>query len=319
MPNMIINFNEDKIAWDAFAIKSPQRSVFIYTKFLDSLIVKYDLITCHSKGDIVAGVVILYNESGDPMLGTFPFTQYQGLLLADNTRMAAHSQITHEFKVVEYLIEQMTGHYRNLSFCHSWRVLDLRSFQWYNYNEPEKGQFKIDLRYTGILNLSEFKSYELYMASVRQVRRQDFKKASKVLSFRFSNDVLLLDKLHSKTFQRQNIDRPNRDSMLLQSICCRSIADGYGKIGVAYLDEVPCSAVLFLYDDRTAYYLFGANDPAYRKIGSGTFALMKMIEDAFSLGLEEVDFVGANSPQRGDFKISFNAELRPYFETKYHE
>jgi len=313
---MIVNFNEEKVAWDSFAIKSPQRSAFIYTNFLDSLIVKYNLITCHSKGVIVAGVVIFYNESGNPMLGFFP---YQGLLLADNTRMGLNSQITHEFKVVEYFIEQLIGHFRNISFCHSWRVRDLRSFQWYNYNEPEKNHFKIDLRYTGILNLSEFKSFELYMTSVRECRKQDFKKASKVLNFRFSNDVLLLDKFLAQVYQSQNIDRPNRDSMLLQSICRRSIADGFGKLGVAYLDEVPCSAVLFLYDDRTAFYLYAGTDPAYRKIGSGTFTLMKMIEDAFSLGLEEVDFVGANSPQRGDFKISFNAELRPYFETKYNE
>jgi hypothetical protein len=27
-----------------------------------------------------------------------------------------------------------------------------------------------------------------------------------------------------------------------------------------------------------------------------------------------LDFVGVNSPQRGDFKLSFNPELVPYFE-----
>jgi len=70
-----------------------------------------------------------------------------------------------------------------------------------------------------------------------------------------------------------------------------------------------------LYDDRTAYYLFGANDPMYRHTSAGAFLLMHMIKDAFEKGIQEIDFVGVNSPNRGDFKISFNAEVKPYFVT----
>jgi len=33
--------------------------------------------------------------------------------------------------------------------------------------------------------------------------------------------------------------------------------------------------------------------------------------------LEEIDFCGVNSPQRGDFKISFNAEIKPYYESTF--
>jgi hypothetical protein len=33
------------------------------------------------------------------------------------------------------------------------------------------------------------------------------------------------------------------------------------------------------------------------------------------MGLLEFDFVGANSPQRGDYKISFNADIKPYFSS----
>ena len=33
----------------------------------------------------------------------------------------------------------------------------------------------------------------------------------------------------------------------------------------------------------------------------------------------EVDFCGANSPNRGDYKISFNAELKTYFICTYSE
>lgn len=55
-----INFNQDREAWDAFVSRSPQRSIFVYSKFLDSLQSDYDLVTCYEKGNIVAGAVIIY-------------------------------------------------------------------------------------------------------------------------------------------------------------------------------------------------------------------------------------------------------------------
>jgi hypothetical protein len=317
MIDILVNFKEGKLIWDTFASTSPQRSIFVYSKFLDSLLVEYDLVTCYEKGKIVAGAVIIYSEAGIPIVGTFPFTQCQGVLLADSSQKAAHSQLTHDFKTVEYFIKQLTDHYKQFSFCHSWRLRDLRPFQWHNYHEPEKGRFKVDLRYTGVLDLQQFDSFEEYLSSVRTVRRQEYKKSSQSLKFQISEDVSLLDVLHAKTFERQNIERGDRDSILVQSICKHAIAGGYGKMSIAYLDDVPVSAVLFVYDDRAAYYLFGANDPMYRNTSAGAFLLMQMIKDAFDLSLGEVDFVGVNSPNRGDFKISFNADLKPYFITSF--
>ncbi len=318
MSDWKINYKEDKRVWDAFISTSPQRSVFVYSNFLDSLQVHYDLVTCYEKGKVVAGAVLIYTNVGEPIGGMFPFTQYQGVLLADNTQKAAHSQLSYEFKIVEYFIGQLTEHYKKSCFCQSWRFRDLRPFLWLNYHEPDKGQFKIDLRYTGILNLQKFKNFEDYLSSVRSVRRQEFKKSSQVLKFQFSDDDSLLDALHAKTFERQNLERDSQDSSLVRSICKHSIAGGYGKMSVALLDDVPVSAVLFLYDDRTAYYMFGANDPMYRNTGAGAFLLMQMIKDAFDIGVQEVDFVGVNSPNRGDFKISFNADVVPYFITRFH-
>lgn len=310
-----INLKEDKQVWDAFVATSPQRSIFVYSKFLDSLLVNYDLVTCYVKDKIVAGAVVIYADSGSPMDTPFPFTQYQGILLADNSSQAAHSQITHEFKIIEYFIAQLTEHYKKCCLCQSWRLRDLRPFQWHNYHEPDKGLFKIALRYTGVLDINKYHNFDGYVSSVRTVRRQEFKKSSQLLKLKMSDDEEILDDLHAKTFERQNIERTHQESALVKSIFKHAIKGNYGKMGCAMLDEVPVSAVLFLYDDRTAYYLFGVNDPSHRKTFAGTFSLMHMIKDAFEKGIQEIDFVGVNSPNRGDFKISLNAELRPYFIT----
>lgn len=315
MGDWIINYKENNQVWDAFVSTSPQRSIFVCSKFLDSLKSDYDLVTCYEKDKIVAGAVLIYSNVGEPINSVYPFTQYQGMILAGNSQMEAHSKVTHELKVVGYFLTQLTARYSRLCFCHSWRLGDLRPFQWHNYHEPHKGQFKIDLGYTGILDLHKYENFEDYLSSVRSVRRQEFKKSSQVLKLQYSDDVLLLDALHAKTFERQSLGRNDQESMLIRSICNHAIANGYGKLSIAFLDDVAVSAVFFLYDDRTAYYMFGANDPAYRNTGAGTFLLMHMIKNAFERGVNEVDFVGVNSPNRGDFKVSFNADVTPYFVT----
>jgi hypothetical protein len=312
-----INFKESKQAWDAFVLTSPQRSIFVYTKFLDSLNADYDLVTCYEKGQIVAGAVLIYSAAGEPIARPYPFTQFQGVLLTGSAGQSAHSQITHEFKVVEYFISQLTEHYKKCCLCQTWRLSDLRPFLWHNYHEPDKGLFKLDLRYTGVLDLEKYDNFDAYLSSIRSCRRQEFKKASQMLKLDFSSDEGMLDSLHAMTFERQSIERGNQDSVLVRSICKHAIAGSYGKMSVALLDERPVSAVLFLYDDRTAYYLFGANDPAYRNTGAGSFLLLQMIKGAFEQGMKEIDFVGVNSPSRGDYKISLNAELKNYFITSF--
>ena len=177
-----VNYNEDEDTWDLFVSTSMQRSIFVYSKFLDSLFVEYDLVTCYDKDKIVAGAVVIYSIKDKLIDSVFPFTQYQGILLADNANRNDHSKVTYEFKIVEYFIAQLIENFKNCCFCHSWHLNDLRPFQWFNYNEPDKGQFKIQLNYTGILDLKKYSSFEDYLGSVRSVRRQEYKKSLKNLN-----------------------------------------------------------------------------------------------------------------------------------------
>lgn len=314
MNNWQINYAEDKAAWSAFAATSPQRSVFVTIPFLDALGVDYDLVTCREGNRIIAGTVIL-KENEKPIKSVFPFTQYQGLLLADPSGLATHTRHSREFKVTECIVEALAQRYEYLCLCHSWRLQDLRPFQWHNYHVPNTNRFRIELRYTGVLTRAAFSDEYLHLASVRSARRQEYNKAVRGLQLRFDADASLLVDLYRRTFARQHIAVPDQEIALVRSILDRSIAGRFGRMALAMQDGVPVSAVLFLYDDRSAYYLFGANDPEYRNSFGGTFLLLSLIRDAFANGMSEVDLVGVNSPNRGDFKLSLNAELRPYFIT----
>lgn len=313
MNDLRINFNENKEVWNLFVTNSSQCNIFSNSNFLDSLNIKYDLATCYFKDNIVCGAPILYDFDGSVRNKQFPFTQYHGLLLAESGYKKSHSQITNEYKITNFFIAEIVAKYKKICLSNSWHLNDLRPFQWFNYNNPEKGMFQIDLRYTGVLKLNKLNSLNDLLSEIRTVRRQEFNKSSISLSFKFGDDVEILDDLHKKTFERQNIKRTFTDGALLKSISRRALDLGYGKIGFAYLKNEPVSAALFLYDKNSAYYLFGANHPDYRSLGSGTFVMVNMINDAIINSFSQVDFCGVNSPNRGDFKISFNAEIKPYF------
>jgi hypothetical protein len=310
---MEIQYHEKRHRWDGFVLNSPHRSIFILSPFLDSLGNNYDLVTCYDKERIVAGAVITKDDSEKPVKFPYPFTMYQGLILADNGNLRPHSRIANEFQVLEFFIGELVHHYRGYSFAQSWRFPDMRPFQWYNYHEPQKGIFKIDLRYTGILELGKYHGFEDYLLTIRSVRRQEYHKGQKNLEIVTSAEVQILDDLHEKTFERQGLKRSPQEASLVRSIARQAISHQFGTLKVALLNGEPASAILYLYDDRTVYYLFGANHPKHRKTGAGTLLVGEMVRNAFARGAAEVDFVGVNSPQRGDYKISFNAELRPYF------
>ena len=75
------------------------------------------------------------------------------------------------------------------------------------------------------------------------------------------------------------------------------------------------SANLFLHDRDCSYYFLGANDPHFRGTGAGTSLLIEQIHRSILAGKKNVDMVGVNSPNRGDYKTSFNAELVMYITT----
>jgi len=313
---MKINFKEKPKVWDKFVDGSPQRSIFVYTKFLNLLGVKYDLVTCLEDGKIVAGTIIIY-KSGKPIDGVFPFTEYQGLQLADNSHLANHSRISYELKVSEFFIRELADHYKSLCLCNSWRLCDLRAFQWHNYHQASSGIFDVGLRYGSILILKKYADFDDYLATIRTLRKREIKKARKCLTINESKDEKVLIKLYRQTFARQGIKVNKEDIDLVRSICKGALKGGFGRLIYAKLNNLTIAANLFLFDNRTGYYLIGASDPKYRNFGGGTLLMINAIENTFSRGLEEVDFVGANSPTRGDYKLSFNGDLKPYFVANY--
>ncbi|HLJ93370.1 MAG TPA: GNAT family N-acetyltransferase [Gemmataceae bacterium] len=301
--------------WNRFVADSPHGSVFCLTPFLDALQEEYRLLFVEEKGSPQAGLVLLLRD-GQPYPGQYPFTLYQGVLLgADLCSRPPHHRTKQTLEVVGHLMAALEAQYRRLALCQHYRFEDLRGFSWFHYHEPERGQFRLELQYSGLLDLAAVANFDAYLGSIRTVRRQEYRRCQgHGFSVQPSRDLELLDRLHQQTFARQGIERDPHDVRLLQSISRAALENGLGEVStcVAPSGEV-ASATLFLFDQRCGYYLVSANDPEHRNSGSGTYLMIENIRRCQSKGLQAVDFVGVNSPNRGDFKTSFNAVPVPYF------
>jgi Acetyltransferase (GNAT) domain len=245
---------------------------------------------------------------------------YQGVLLGvEYARMPVHKRCPWQLERIEALLAGVTARHSSFSVCLSPYFDDVRAFQWFHYHAPALGTFAVTLAYTGLLRLDVLGSFEAFLTQVRTVRRQEYRRGlERGFSADASSDIELLDRLHAATFMRQGVERSLEQRTLLLRIAAAALHGGFGELLVCRLpDGRPASATLFLYDDRCAYYLIGANEPEYRQTGSGTFLLVENIKRALGRGLTAVDFVGINSPQRGDFKTSFNAQPTPYYVLSY--
>ena len=306
--------NEDS-EWDNFVRTSPQANVFSesgYLRALDVAFTRYLVRTPH--GEIVAGTAIL-EQDAVMHAAPYPFTPYQGILFAQHIgQQPNHKRAVSEFRLSEFIINQLANRYGNFSMALSPEFTDLRPFAWHNYHAPDAPKFSIVPRYTALLDLNGFDQQD-YLTSIRAARRQEYKKAHAIVSETDAVDIFIA--LYRQTFERQQLAIDESAINLVKRITTSALTGGYGRLSQATLADGQVASInLFLFDRHRAYYLLAANAPALRNSGASTQLMIDNIAHMAARGLSDIDFVGVNSPNRGDFKLSFNPQLAPYHEVK---
>jgi len=311
--NYHLQLLSDRRKWDNFVTTSHQGNVFCTTQFLDAWGQDYELLLVTKNQNIQLGAVIVKQDDGQPTLNPF---MYQGVLFSSSiANLPAHRRAKKSLDLVDFLLMELEERYDRISFSLHHSFDDLRSFQWFHYHEPEKGQFQIDINYTGVLDLSQVNDFEDLIMNARTVRRQEYRKCIKEeFTIEESDGIEILNRLHEKTFERQRTKRNEGEEYMTSELTEEAISNDFGRLILCRSKEGnPASASLFLYDDKCGYYLIGANDPEYRKYGTGSYVVLEQIRKCMDQGLLKIDFVGINSPYRGDFKTSFNAVPIPYY------
>lgn len=311
----------DDATWDAFVAASPQGSVFTQSWFLraitaadpDVAMERLFFFDRDPRASAPRAAAVVVRRAGAVVSAPYPFAPYQSLLLAaDVASGPPHRAGKEVVDVAQGLVTALAARCDRLSFCLHPAFRDVRGLQWFRYGEP--GALRLDVRYTGLIDLTSYADFDAYLGAVRTTRRQEHKRALARLPVEASRDVGALDALHAATFARQGITRPEHEARLLRALTEAALASGAGELLLCRAPGgAPASATLFVHDARCGYYLFGANAPEHRNLNGGSLLVMEAVRRCRERGLPTVDLCGVNSPQRGDFKTSLGAVAVPYF------
>lgn len=309
---------EDDQTWDQSVSHSPQGSVFLASHFLKILGVAVTRYQMMWKGRAVGGVPLFFDSATRaPLPAPLHFTMYQGPWFTEEFHaQPSHRRIPQQLQVMDALLGELCTRYPLVSFCLHPSFDDLRPFSWHNYHEPARGMFDIQLRYTGVLDLRGCADHESVIAGARTVRRYEYRQCEKqeirAVAGSAADETAFME-LYCLTFERQGLTVAADERALLQRGLHSALANHCGELRFAVLpngDRI--AATIFLRDTHTSYYWMSATHPEFRNTGANALLMFDNIERARNAGLRAVDLVGVNSPNRGDFKISFGAALRPY-------
>lgn len=296
--------------WMSLVVQSPQSTPFLRSDILAASGFLAERYLVYRRGDIYMGICIpIEKASGEAK--DVPFAPYQGLLYMHSCDNYTdyHNNLEATDVLLEYLYEN--GKQRRIRFSNSCTVRDLRSVQWHHYHEPEKGVYNIEINYTAI-----FPEKSEFVNSVSKGRKLDYKysKERYGISTFCSECITDFMNLYEKTFMCQGIYLTHKVLEQVETIIRTGFKSGIGKLWYAK-DENGSSidAIYVLSEYGKSYYLFGANAPDFKKKGGGTLLLMEQLMSMKDNGIKTFDFVGVNSPHRGDFKLSFGGKIEPYY------
>ncbi len=311
---------DDWSAWDDFVQASPQGNVFCTKHFM--LAQGYEQVhrffVVEKQTPVAA--TFLFSDKGNILSQPTPYSLYQGILFSQHfEELRPHSKSPWILNIVTFLLEQLMARFPKVSFCLDPSFQDVRAFQWINYHQREKGVFSVQVRYSARLCLNALTSLDSYLSELRTTRRQEYNRCIREnATIETSSDIDLFEGMMRRNYERQNIHFETEHAALFRRIAHILLAENKAKM-LLCKDSLgdPVSMTLFAFDHRGAYYLFGANEPEKRRLAAGTYLMVESIFRAKQRGLEFVDFIGVNSPNRGDFKCSFNPLVIPYFQCEW--
>lgn len=316
---------EDAVAdekWDTFVQKSPSGTVFSLSDYMAATRQPVRLFWCVRGTEKRAAVAICEsdNAKGGKDAVLHDFLVYNGLMFAPPANKQNRSQVISEhFEIATDVAAALSAHYPRLELALAPQVNDIRPFLWHNYGSSPT--YVPDVRYTAYADLQGFAEAQQpedipLFAEISYARRQEVRKAIKAgVQTREDDNALALADFYALTMRRQDITIDPEVHEALRFLAASLLQKKMARLFISHTAEGEAAAVaLFGWDNKRAYYLFGAGDPQYRNTPCGTAVLWDSFKALAQAGHSCVDLEGVNSPKRGWFKMSFGPELVPYYQ-----
>ncbi|MBL7764638.1 MAG: GNAT family N-acetyltransferase [Chitinophagaceae bacterium] len=174
---------------------------------------------------------------------------------------------------------------------------------------PEAGIRNIQSRFSCIdkrTNLLDIQDMSQCLVNFKPALQRQIRKAKKILQIIHSDDMERFYRLHSLTFQKQNLQPPYRIANFIKLWDYCKI-NQCGQLLFAENENGETHAAMFLvYDEQTAYYLAGGTDEQYYGSGAMSYLMSYAIQFAADEGCKQFDFEGSMIPGINKFFQNFN-------------
>ena len=309
---------DSKELWNDLVNSSSNYSLFFSLEYLSLLETKYNLWIVMQGTEVKAGLLLIVSENEKNIVSN-DFVIYSGIILKDykNTKIAKK---THQsFQIIEFVSEELTKIYKNITLSLSPEIIDIRPFQWFNYHNDKK-KYKIDIKFTSLINISELrKKINHEQTKIFQnldfARRYNIREAIKEHCIvQQSKNVRSFVSNYKLMMSNQNINIPKEKINTMTRVIDYYIHKNKGVLLEAKdKNNELLYTTFYLWDLNKAYYMFGAGtqkNVSYQATIANWEAFKYL---ANNTDIEFVDLEGVNSPKRGWFKLSFGGNLIPYY------
>ena len=163
--------------------------------------------------------------------------------------------------------------------------------------------------------INDLSNLDLVYKNFAKIVKKNIKTASNKVSIQEIDDISILYRLIEKTFQIQNSRYPVEKRYLDRIYETCKIYNSCKLLYAIDSTNNIHSGALFVYDDRTCYYLVAGTDPKYRSGGANSLLLWEGIQFAAKKS-KCFDFEGSMIEGIENFVRQFGGEPVVYYEVK---
>lgn len=253
---------------------------------------------------------ICWSESGTIVKPNF--TYWVGPTWSNSReKVAAHSYLSENSDVYTRFIDFFEENSFFANFELPTKDLDVRFFDWWNFDLDKKTEFVISPRYSAQLDLSNFRIENYRRNRKRQLR--DFKDEDFWNSHELPDPKDLI-KLYEAEINKE-VSPDVRNSLLG---LLKIVEQQYGTCISVYSTTTGklCGFSLVLSSGIQSNHVLNLTSFEAKNSGLHAWLTNFAIHNAISQGSKIFDFNGANSPYRGDDKHSYGASYTLYFSVQ---
>ena len=271
----------DEDDWDGLVNRSPQGTLLSERLYLKATGRNHHLywVRQGTGAEIKAGMALIVSDDGR-CCELDDLVIYGGLLFNLDPKRQLVKRRHDEFQITEFVVEQIAQTYESIDFQTSPQFDDMRPFLWYRYHEASENRFSLNVRYTSYVDISSLRHFMAReeespcfnnMETVRRYSVREARRKGGSIARVGSGDTLI-------EFYRELMHRQGDAQSAGKLSGMKRVIDALLKVGRGSIYEARNStgaaiySIFYGWDEKRAYYLFGAGHPEINEPWQGTLA-----------------------------------------------